>query len=497
MRSVALEDALDERTRDLIRSRRSGKTHRRGWLVRRALAAADVLGLMLAFGLAQFTIGGARAGAPDRVSSLYEMLVFVATIPLWIVLARLYGLYDRDEERADHSSVDDLFGVFNMMSVGTWGFFVLTRLAGIADPGLAKLTLFWASAIALLVAGRVAARAACRQTDSYVQNTLIVGAGTVGQRVAEKLIQHPEYGVNVVGFVDDQPRDRLDTLEHLTVVGTTAQLSELVQDLYIERVIVAFSLEPHTATLETIRALNRLDVRVDVVPRLFEVLGPHVSWHAAEGLPLIGLLPARLSRSSLSLKRAMDIALSSAGLVLLAPLFAVVAVAIELDSRGPAFFRQRRMGRGDHVFRIYKFRTMTADADAHKHEVAYLNKHLGRDLRMFKIQDDPRVTRLGLFLRRTSIDELPQLINVLRGEMSLVGPRPLILDEDQHVDGWARHRLDLKPGMTGLWQVLGRDHIPFEEMVGLDYRYVTTWSLSNDLKLLARTLPVVLHRSGT
>jgi lipopolysaccharide/colanic/teichoic acid biosynthesis glycosyltransferase len=137
---------------------------------------------------------------------------------------------------------------------------------------------------------------------------------------------------------------------------------------------------------------------------------------------------------------------------------------------------------------------MAADADMRKAEVAHLNKHLGADDRMFKAPDDPRVTRVGAFLRRYSLDELPQLVNVLRGEMSLVGPRPLILDEDRHVDGWARKRLDLKPGITGLWQVLGRDDIPFEEMVGLDYRYVTNWSLANDLKLVMQTIPVLVRQ---
>jgi lipopolysaccharide/colanic/teichoic acid biosynthesis glycosyltransferase len=153
------------------------------------------------------------------------------------------------------------------------------------------------------------------------------------------------------------------------------------------------------------------------------------------------------------------------------------------------------MGHGGRVFRILKFRTMSLDADARKQEIAHLNKHLrlGGDPRMFKVVDDPRVTRVGRFLRRYSLDELPQLVNVLRGEMSIVGPRPLILEEDQCVDGWGRKRLDLKPGITGLWQVLGRDGIPFEEMVELDYRYVTAWSLLNDLKLIALTIPVLLR----
>jgi lipopolysaccharide/colanic/teichoic acid biosynthesis glycosyltransferase len=180
--------------------------------------------------------------------------------------------------------------------------------------------------------------------------------------------------------------------------------------------------------------------------------------------------------------------------------FAVVAALIKLDSRGPVFFRQVRMGGGGQRFRMFKFRTMVADAEARKAELRHLNKHTepGSDPRMFKIPDDPRVTRVGRFLRRSSLDELPQLLNVLRGEMSLVGPRPLILEEDRHVDDWARKRLDLKPGMTGLWQVLGRSDIPFDEMVKLDYLYVTTWSLWQDFRLLFRTIPlVVLAKRGS
>jgi lipopolysaccharide/colanic/teichoic acid biosynthesis glycosyltransferase len=189
----------------------------------------------------------------------------------------------------------------------------------------------------------------------------------------------------------------------------------------------------------------------------------------------------------------LDLVGSAAGLLLLAPAFAAIAVAIKLDSPGPVFFRQLRMGRSERTFRIFKFRTMTVDADARKHEVAHLNKHLQTDPRMFKVPNDPRMTRVGRFLRRYSLDELPQLLNVLKGEMSLVGPRPLILDEDQHVNGWGRRRLHLKPGITGLWQVLGRDDITFEEMVELDYRYVAGWSLAGDLKLMLQTIPTLMR----
>ena len=176
----------------------------------------------------------------------------------------------------------------------------------------------------------------------------------------------------------------------------------------------------------------------------------------------------------------------------------LVAIAVKVDSPGPVFFPQTRVGSRGTLFRIFKFRTMVADADAHKGEVMELNRHAqpGGDPRMFKIAQDPRVTRFGRFLRRYSVDELPQLINVLVGQMSLVGPRPLILDEDQHVHGWARRRLDVKPGITGLWQVYGGSAIPFGEMVQLDYLYVRTWSLWSDIRLLLRTLPVVAEEPG-
>jgi exopolysaccharide biosynthesis polyprenyl glycosylphosphotransferase len=232
-----------------------------------------------------------------------------------------------------------------------------------------------------------------------------------------------------------------------------------------------------------------------VVPRLFENLSRTIAVHAIEGIPLLGLALPRLSRSSNLIKRSMDIAVSAFGLVLLSPAFAVIAVLIKLGSPGPVFFRQLRVGAHGQPFSIYKFRTMSADADERKSELAHLNKHTqdGGDDRMFKIPDDPRVTRFGGFLRRTSLDELPQLLNVLKGEMSLVGPRPLILEEDDHVDAWARKRLSLKPGITGLWQVLGRDDIPFGEMVRLDYLYVTNWSFWQDISLMFQTVPLVFR----
>jgi exopolysaccharide biosynthesis polyprenyl glycosylphosphotransferase len=489
--------AVDDRTLDILdRRRRTAVVKRRGWLVRRMLLLADVVGLVSAFLLAEWVIG--RRAALGSVDVRAEFLIFGLSLPAWIVVTKLYGLYDHDEERTDHSTADDVVGVFHMVTVGAWLFFSFAYLTALAHPNLPKLLLFWAFAVGLVSTGRAIARAYCRRRINYLQNTIIVGAGDVGQLIGRKLLKHPEYGINLVGFVDAEPRERRPDLEHLTLLGPPDRLPALVRLFDIERVIVAFSNEPHEETLDLIRSMKDLDVQVDIVPRLFELVGPAVEIHTVEGLPLVGLPPVRLSRSSRFLKRGLDLIVSLVSLVVLAPLFALIALAIKLDSRGPVFFRQVRMGQGDRTFRIWKFRTMAADADERKGEVAHLNKHLqnGGDPRMFKIPNDPRVTRVGRWLRRYSLDELPQLVNVLRGKMSLVGPRPLILDEDRYVLEWARQRLNLKPGCTGPWQVQGRSGIPFDEMVKLDYLYVTGWSVMRDLQLVARTIPVMFASRG-
>jgi exopolysaccharide biosynthesis polyprenyl glycosylphosphotransferase len=463
---------------------------RRGWLVRRMLALADVIGLTTAFALAELLVHDGRSGA---WSGTAELLLFAVTLPLWIAFADLHGLYKRDEERTDHSTADELVGVTQLVTLGTWlllGGMWLTRLG---SPTIPKLFVFWATAIVAVTTARAAARAFCRRRLAYVQNTVIVGAGTVGQLVARKLLQHREYGTNVVGLVDVKPRERLPDLQRLPLLGRPAQLREIVRRYGVERVIFAFSDEPSEDTVAVVRSIKDLDVQIDIVPRLFELVGPTADIFTVQGIPLVGLPPLRLSRRAQVLKRALDLVVASLGLLLLAPVLALVAVRIRLDSQGPILFWQARVGTGGRVFRMAKFRTMCVDAEVRKCELAHLNRHArpGGDARMFKIDCDPRVTRVGAFLRRYSLDELPQLINVLKGEMSLVGPRPLVAEEARHVRDWALRRLDLKPGMTGLWQVLGRSEIPFEEMVRLDYLYVTSWSLWRDCLLMLRTLPVV------
>jgi len=462
---------------------------RRGWLVRRFLVTADVAGLLLAFAIAELIVVGPGSG---RFDVLTETLAFIATLPGWVLVTRLYGLYSQDDQRTNHTTTDEVANVFNMVTVCTWLFFAVSWVSGAAHPAVPKLLLFWLFAAALVPLARTTGRWAARRSQAFLQNTVIVGAGDVGQTIAEKLRRHPEYGVNVVGFVDREPKEQRESLSELTILGPPSELESIVQTHDVERVIIAFSRVSHEEVLSLIRSLKDAFVQVDIVSRYYELVGPSTGISTVEGIPVLCLPPRALGSSAKLMKRALDIVLSLVALALLMPVFLIVMVAIVLDSRGPILFRQPRIGAGGKTFEIFKFRTMIPEAEELKDAVAHMSLHADGDDRMFKIADDPRVTRLGHVLRKASIDELPQLLNVLRGEMSLVGPRPLIPSEDVRVEDWGRERLSLRPGMTGLWQVLGRSEIPFEEMVRLDYLYVTNWSLWQDLRLMCGTVPAML-----
>jgi exopolysaccharide biosynthesis polyprenyl glycosylphosphotransferase len=465
---------------------------RRGWLIRRALLTADAAAFAAALGVLRLTGATISFARPSLV--LFGILGFGA----WVLFAHGYGLYLNDEIQAARPTADDVPGVILLATLTSWLGVLGLGATGIAHPRPGEAAWFWTSAIVLILAARAAARSVARHWLAPSERTVIVGAGRVGSEIAHKLGRRPEYGLEVIGFLDDDPledplRPANEGPPHL---GHTSRIEEVLRTYRIERVIVAFSRPRASEQVDLFQRCLQLGVQVDIVPRLYEVIGPRMQVHDIEGLPLVGLPASRLSRSSWLLKRCLDVVLSVATLVVLAPLLAYIALRIRLDSPGPVLFRQERIGAEGRRFRIVKFRTMRVGADSEKADVAHLNKHTEDGPRMFKILEDPRVTPYGRVLRRWSLDELPQLWNVLRGEMSLVGPRPLIPAEDENVVGVARHRLRLTPGITGRWQVVGRSDIPFREMITLDYLYVTNWSLWGDVKLLVQTLPRVLKRAG-
>jgi exopolysaccharide biosynthesis polyprenyl glycosylphosphotransferase len=469
----------------------------RGWLVRRMLLAADLLALSVAFAVVEAVF---RRSAGD-IGIGVETVIFLGLLPVWVLAAKLYGLYDRDEERATHSTADEVVSVFHLVTVGVWLFYATSWLVGFASPDQAKLTTFWFLALVSVAAARSAARTLARRSSAYVQNAVIVGAGEIGQLIGRKLLQHPEYRINLVGFVDAEPRSKRRDLGDIAVLGAPEQIAEIVNRHEVDRVIVAFSRDGHERMLELLRAVRKESVHIDVVPRLFEAVGANVGIHTLEGLPLVGLPASRISRSSRLLKRALDLFGSAVLLSILAPLMLFVAFFIRRDSRGPVFFRQTRLGLDLKEFTLLKFRTMHDGTDEAPHR-EYIKQIMRSDAlpgsnNLYKLDRDDSITRVGRWLRKTSLDELPQLINVLRGEMSLVGPRPLIPYE---LELFAPHHFErflVPAGLTGLWQVEARAHTTFVEALDLDVAYARGWSLGLDLRLLLRTPLVMFRRRDT
>jgi exopolysaccharide biosynthesis polyprenyl glycosylphosphotransferase len=471
---------------------------RRGWIVRRLLLVADVIGLLVAFAVTEIAMGGIFSSGVERgVGKLF--VYFLVSLPGWVVAAKLYGLYDRDEERTDHSTADDVVGVFHLVTVAVWVLFAGAWLSGATTPQLRKTVLFWALAILFITVLRSAGRSLARRSAAYTQNTVIVGAGEVGQLIARKYLQHPEYGIRLVGLVDADPRERREGLESLPT-WEPDQLLEAVRQHDVDRVVVAFSRENHESTLALIRALRDLEVQIDVVPRLFEAVPANVDIHSVEGLALLGLRPIRLSRSSRLVKRSLDIVGAAFCLVLTAPLFAYIALRIKLDSPGPVFFRQTRLGEEMREFTALKFRTMHVDSDEARHREyvkSIMSTHANPIANgLYKLDRSDEVTRVGRWLRKTSLDELPNLINVLRGDMSLVGPRPCIPYETQYFAPHHFERFLVPAGITGLWQVTARARTTFAEALDMDVAYARGWSLGLDLRLLARTPLTVFRQRG-
>lgn len=491
-----LVSSVDDRTRRLLTR---GRSERRARLVPRRLAAADLAGLTVAY-----LLSGLLWGSAGAFGSLHEILVFLCTLPCWLLVAKLQGLYRSDQEQTDHTTTDDVAGVFHLVTIGAWVLLVASRVTGGSTPSIWALITFWALTVAALPLLRTAARWTCKRNHAYAQNTIIVGAGDVGQLIARKLLKHPEYGINIVGFVDNEPKTRrADLPEHLTILGAPDRLPEIVERLDIERVIIAFCNQPAADLLRLLRRLREHPVQIDLVPRLFELIGPRLTVHSVEGLPLLGLPPNRPSPVARAVKRTIDVVGAATALALLSPLFAYIALRIRLDSAGNVFFRQTRLGTDMKEFTALKFRTMKVGTDQSVHAAAIKqimtsSADSTENGGVYKLDRVDAVTRFGRRLRRTSLDELPQLINVLRGEMSLVGPRPCIPYETENFEAHHLERFSMPQGITGLWQVTARANCTYVEALDMDVAYVRSWSLALDLRLLLQTpLGVLRQRSAT
>ena len=451
---------------------------RRDSLFRRCLLGADVLALAGSLGLV------ALAGRGGEL-----LWAGVIAAPMLMIGAKLAGLYDRDPALLRKTTLEESPALVQLATICTLTAWLASETLSSERPGPGTVVTLWLALTLALIALRSGARALALSL-SAPERCMVIGDERSAEAIRTRL--HGG-GINatLVAHVD---LDKLDpwSAESLSE-PRLEEIERLARTLDVHRAIIAPRSAEAAETLNVVRSLKAVGVRVSVLPRLLEVVGSSVQFDDLHGLTVMGVRRFELTRSSKALKRAFDLACASTLLVLLSPAIALIALAIRVDSRGPVLFSQLRMGRQDRPFRIYKFRTMIADAEAQKEALRERNE--AKD-GLFKIREDPRITRVGGILRRSALDEIPQLLNVARGEMSLVGPRPLVLDEDSRVRGWQRHRLQLTPGVTGPWQILGPARVPLGEMASIDYLYVANWTLWTDVKVLLRTVTHVLGRRG-
>jgi exopolysaccharide biosynthesis polyprenyl glycosylphosphotransferase len=446
------------------------RSRKRDAIFRRSLAIADIIGALSALLLTQL-VGGLG----------WQPVELYAGVLAVVVASKVIGLYDRDELLIGKATLNEAPALFHLATVYALVVTVLAA-AGSQPFSAGTIVLLWG----LLFLATVVCRATARQLSRKLtapERCVVLGDIEQAHDVRAKFANHESIHGEIIAFLP------FKTFE--LVRKRDSDFARYVIERNINRVIVTQD-DSSERVLETVRYFKEYGLKVSVLPNILQVVGSSVEFDEIHGTTMLGVRSFGLSRSSQYLKRVFDVVGGSLLLLLGAPLLGAIAAAIKIDTRGPVFFRQTRVGQDGLRFTMLKFRTMYAGSDRLRAELASRNETDG----VFKLKNDPRVTRVGGFLRRTSLDELPQLINVVRGEMSLVGPRPLVEDEDSQVEGWHRRRLHLTPGMTGSWQIMGDTRVPLREMVMMDYLYIVNWSLWADVKILIRTAGHVIGRRG-
>jgi exopolysaccharide biosynthesis polyprenyl glycosylphosphotransferase len=455
----------------------------RGALLRRLLATGDGVALIAAL------CAATAATSSVDVATLFWAVLFS---PILILVFKLNGLYDHDHRRIRHSTLDELPALVSASALGVLaldGLLALTPAGALAaGPAIGVGVAVLAGSFALRGAIRFVWHRAVGATTG-----LIVGPALAADQIARRVRTHPEARLEIVGYVSTS--EATASPAGLPRLGTIADLDRIAEEQRIERVIVTEEEMGEAAAERLIEDCKAVGLGLTFLPRHYGLLGPGIELNRLAELPVLDFRFAAPSRSTLAMKRAMDVVVSALLLVLLAPLFALIAIVILLDSGRPVLFRQRRAGKDGAPFMVFKFRTMVADAERK------LSDDLGVDLKAleeptFKMIDDPRVTRAGRVLRQTSLDELPQLINVLGGSMSLVGPRPEVGEIADTYDERQRLRLAIKPGITGPMQVYGRSDLTFEERLAMERDYLDNLSIAGDLAILIRTPGAIIRGDG-
>lgn len=490
-------------------------------LVRRLIFLADALLAFAAFALAFVWREGEPIFSPTAWAWSEEFVPYAGVLFFLVPVRLLMLVYQRVYRlQGAFSYIAEFIKIFKAVAVGSLLIVSFTFLfrGGFAfrEFSYSRGVFILDFAFALLIfsafhLGLRFVQTLFRKRDINLIPTLIVGTNAEAEQTIQELKARPDLGYRVVGRVisDELPGGAAETASNsfdVPVVGNFDDLPHIIRELAIQEVIITDSTLSGEALFEAMMKLGRRQkVEFRLAPSLFSFLPQKTSVEQIGVLPMVRLFREPLSDAERFVKRLFDIVISLITLVLLSPLWALISLVIKFDSRGSILFKQERIGMDGRRFLCYKFRTMKSDADENLHREAYRKNiegtaeaNAGDDEKPVfgKVKNDPRVTNVGKFLRRTSLDELPQFLNVLKGEMSVVGARPPIPYEVEEYDVWHRKRLDMKPGITGLWQVSGRNRLTFEEMVKTDLYYIENWSLWLDLKIILLTLPAILRGDG-
>ena len=429
-------------------------------------------------------------------SSQFYWVLLSLLVPTWLLIFAAYGLYN---PRELFGGTREYARVVNACAVGVMAMIVLSFMYREAEQPISRgwLLIYFSLSVLTLISYRFAFRRfiyRLRQRGLFLKRSLIVGANQEGQAMADQFCSVPTAGVHVVGFVDDTlPQGTVRN--GLPVLGNSKSLKTLVEEQGIDELIIAPTSLSRKALLDIYRTFNSNgnSVELRLSPGLFEILTTGATVQEVGSVPLVSLNRLRITGIDAFLKSAFDYVGAAVALILLLPFLLLIALLVKLDSPGPALHWRRVLGVGGQTFEAFKFRTMRVDADEYLEQHPELAEELERN---GKLKDDPRVTRLGKYLRKASIDELPQLLNVLKGQMSLVGPRMIAPPEWAQFGTWKHNLLTVKPGITGLWQVSGRSELSYEDRVRLDMHYIRNYTLWLDMRVLFNTFGAVLRGSG-
>jgi len=465
-------------------NRGARSSHQLNRLRRWSLALADTTGIA----------AGILVASEIGKMTPQNQICAIGIVPLWIFVAKLYNLYDRDDRRIKHSTYEEIPSLLATAAITVVLSKGLTEILPVEIFASAAIITIGGVAVVIAFLLRATVRLLYSQVAEK-QRTVVVGAGPKAALVSKRLKQEVGNGIQLAGYVSESPNGTPDGPGTLGVeyFGAVHDLAKIADEQGISRVVIADDNLGSKAIGTIINTCREAQVAVTLVPANQEVLGPDTELNRIAEVPMLDFHFSIPPRSTMMIKRALDVTVSGTLLILMSPFLLASAIAIKIDSRGPVFFRQVRIGKNGKRFTMYKLRTMVADAEARLDSLIDLD---ALDEPAFKIPNDPRITRVGRFLRRSSLDEVPQFFNVLRGDMSLVGPRP---EEEAVValyDRRQRQRLSMKPGLTGPMQVAGRGNLNFEERLALERDYLDNLTISGDIAILLRTPQAVIRGDG-